>query len=136
MNSEVKSKWQLRLATLSIFLLGFLAGAFALNAYYLWFGSGKSPSKREKFQDVFKGLGMNDAQKSDVEKLFGETREKMDKLRQESEPRFQEIRAQSDEQLQKILTAEQWQKFQQEREKIRQEDKDKESSKQNNSKSK
>lgn len=124
MNSEVKSKWQIRLATLSIFLLGFLAGAFALNAYYLWFGAGKQVSKREQFEDVFKGLNLNDSQKSDVEKLFGETREKMNNLRQESEPRFQEIRAQNDDQLQKILTPEQWQKFQQERDKIRQADKD------------
>ncbi|MGI8467420.1 MAG: hypothetical protein ACR2N3_03110 [Pyrinomonadaceae bacterium] len=124
MNAEVKSKWQIRLATLSIFLLGFLAGAFALNAYYLWFGGWKPASRQEQFQDVFKGLALDDNQKTDVQKVFGDTREKIQKLRQESEPRFQEIRAQSDEQLQKILTPEQWQKFQQEREKIRQPDKD------------
>lgn len=124
MNVEVKSKWQIRLATLSIFLLGFLAGAFALNAYYLWFGAGKQPSRQERFQDVFKELGLNENQKTEVQKVFGDTREKIQKMRQDSEPRFQEIRAQSDEQLQKILTPEQWQKFQQERDKIHQSDKD------------
>ena len=124
MNAEAKSKWQIRLATLSIFLLGFLAGAFALNAYYLWFGAGKQVSKREQYQDVFNGLNLNENQKSDVEKVFADTREKIQKLRQESDPRFQEIRSQSDDQLQKILTPEQWQKFQQEREKIHQSDKD------------
>ena len=124
MNAEVKGKWQIRVATLSIFLLGFVAGAFALNAYYLWFGAGKQTSRQEQFQDVFKGLDLNETQKSDVEKVFGETREKIQKLRQESDPRFQEIRTQSDDQLQKILTPDQWQKFQQERDKIRQSDKD------------
>lgn len=124
MNPEVKGKWQIRLATFSIFLLGFLAGAFALNAYYLWFGGGKQVSRQEQFQDIFKGLNLNEAQKSDVEKVFGDTREKIQKLRQESDPRFQEIRSQSDDQIQQILTPEQWQKFQQEREKIRQSDKD------------
>jgi Spy/CpxP family protein refolding chaperone len=123
MNAENKGKWQIRLATLSIFLLGFLAGAFALNAYYLWFGGGKQASRQEQFQDVFNNLDLSDDQKNDVQKIFGETREKIQKMRQESEPRFQEIRAQSDDQLQKVLTAEQWQKFQQERDKIRQNDK-------------
>ncbi len=123
MNAEVKSKWQIRLATLSIFLLGFLAGAFALNAYFLWFGGGKPPSRHERFQDAFNELGLNENQKTEVQKVFADTREKMNNLRQESEPRFQEIRAQSDEQLQKILTPEQWQKFQQERDKILQSDK-------------
>ena len=124
MNAEYKSKWQIRLATLSIFLLGFLAGAFALNAYYLWFGGGRQASRQERFQDAFNDLGLNENQKTQVEQVFGDTREKMNKLRQESEPRFQEIRAQSDEQLQKILTPEQWQNFQQERDKIRQSNKD------------
>lgn len=123
MNAESKGKWQIRLATLSIFLLGFLAGAFALNAYYLWFGGGRQASRQEKFQEVFNNLDLNETQKADVQKIFGETREKIQKMRQDSEPRFQEIRAQSDEQLQKILTPEQWQKFQQERDKMRQNDK-------------
>ncbi|MGI9035668.1 MAG: hypothetical protein ACR2GD_06480 [Pyrinomonadaceae bacterium] len=124
MNAEIKGKWQIRLATLSIFLLGFLAGAFALNAYYLWFGGWKPASRQERFQDAFNNLGLDENQKTEVQKVFGDTREKMNKLRQESEPRFQEIRAQSDEQLQKILTPEQWQKFQQERDKIRPPDRD------------
>lgn len=123
MNAENKGKWQIRLATLSIFLLGFLAGAFALNAYYLWFGGNRQASRQEKFQEVFNKLDLDETQKADVQKVFGETREKIQKMRQDSEPRFQEIRAQSDDQLQKILNAEQWQKFQQEREKMMQNDK-------------
>jgi len=123
MNIESKSKWQIRFATLGIFVLGFAAGVFALNAYYLWFSAAKAPTKQEKYEEAFKSLGLNDAQKSEVQKIFGETRENIQKMRQETEPRLQEIRTQNDEKLQKVLTPEQWQKFQQEREKIREAEK-------------
>ena len=123
MNIESKSKWQIRVATLSIFILGFVAGAFALNAYHLWFGAAKQPTKQEKYEEVFKKLGLNETQKAEVEKIFGETRESIQKMRQETEPRMQELRTQNDEKLQKILNPEQWQQFQQEREKIRESEK-------------
>jgi Spy/CpxP family protein refolding chaperone len=123
MDSEKKGIWQIRLATLSIFLLGLIAGAFALHSYHLWFGAARQPTKHEKYEEAFNKLGMTEEQKAEVQKIIGETREKLVRLRQESEPRVQEIRAQSDENLQKVLTAEQWQRFQQEREKIRQSEK-------------
>lgn len=123
MNIESRSKWQIRLATLSIFLLGFVAGAFALNAYHLWFGAGKQPTRRERFEEVFSQIGATDAQKAEIQKTVGETREKIQRLRQESEPRLQEIRRENDEKMQKVLTPEQWREFQIEREKIFQSDK-------------
>ncbi|HNU08682.1 MAG TPA: hypothetical protein PKO33_13020 [Pyrinomonadaceae bacterium] len=123
MNTDNKSKWQLRFATLSIFLIGFAAGAFALNAFNLWFGASKGPSRREKYETVFSGLGLTEEQKSGVEKIFADTRENIQRMRQESEPRLQEIRAQHDEKLQQILTPDQWSTFQRERENIREADK-------------
>jgi Spy/CpxP family protein refolding chaperone len=123
MNIESKSKWQIRLATLSIFFLGFIAGAFALNAYHLWFSAAKEPTKQEKYEEAFNKLGLNDVQKSEVQKIFGETRENIQRMRQESEPKLQEIRTQNDEKLQKVLAPEQWQKFQQMRDEIRQSEK-------------
>ena len=119
MNVESKSKWQIRFATLLIFVLGVVAGAFALNAYYLWFGAAKQPTKQEKYEEAFKSLGLTDEQKAEIQKIFGETREKIQNVRQETDLRFQEIRTQNDEKLQKVLTAEQWQRFQQERDQIR-----------------
>ena len=135
MNIESKSKWQIRLATLSIFLLGFVAGAIALNAYHLWFGGASSnqPTRRERFDEAFNRLGLNETQKIEVQKTLSETREKVQKFRQESEPRMQQIRAETDEKLQRILTPEQWTQFQQEREKILQTDKSKSQSKKGNS---
>ncbi len=122
-NLENKSKWQIRLATLSIFFLGFVAGAFAFNSYHLWFGASPPPSKQEKYEEAFNKLGLNDAQKTDVQRIVGETRENIQKIRLESEPRIQEIRTQHDDKLQKVLTPEQWQKFQQLREDIRESEK-------------
>jgi Spy/CpxP family protein refolding chaperone len=123
MDSEKKSIWQIRLATLSIFLLGFVAGAFALHSYHLWFSASSGLTKQERYEEAFNRLGLNEAQKTEVRQIVGETREKLQKLRQESDPRVQEIRAQNDENLQRVLTPEQWQRFQQEREKIRQTEK-------------
>lgn len=122
MNIESKSKWQIRVATLSIFVLGFVAGAFALNAYYL-FGAAKTPTKQEKYEEAFKKLGLTETQKTEIQKTVNETRENIQKVRQETDPRIVEIRNQNDEKLQKILSPEQWQQFQQEREKIREAEK-------------
>ena len=130
MNIESKSKWQIRFATLSIFLLGFVAGAIALNAYHLWFGGAKQPSRRERFDEAFTQVGLNETQKAEVQRILGETREKVQKLRQESEPAMLEISSQTDEKLQHIMTPEQWQEFQREREKILQSDKSKSQPKQ------
>jgi Spy/CpxP family protein refolding chaperone len=123
MNIESKSKWQIRFATLGIFVLGIVAGAFALNAYYLWFGAAKAPTKQEKYEDAFNKLKLDEAQKVEIQKIFGETRESIQKMRQETDPRLLEIRTQNDEKLQKVLRPEQWQQFQQEREKIHESEK-------------
>ncbi len=119
MNSEIKNRWQIRIATLSIFLLGFLAGGFSLNVYHLWFSAPRQPTKQERYDEAFSRLGLSDTQKAEVQKLVGEIRGKIQELRLESEPRMQEIRAQHDEKLQRVLTPEQWRKFQEERDKIR-----------------
>lgn len=121
MNIESKSKWQIRFVTLGIFVLGLVAGAFAFNAYNLWFGAAKTPTKQERYEEAFRKLGLNDAQKAEVQHVVNETRENIQKIRQENDPRIQEIRTQNDEKLQKVLTPAQWQQFQQEREKIREE---------------
>jgi Spy/CpxP family protein refolding chaperone len=112
MNSENRSKWQIRLATLSIFLLGAMAGAFALNAYNLWFGTPPQPLTRaERLQKLSKQLDLETGQTAQIQQIFGDTREKMKVLKDEDEPRVQEIRNEMDGKLQKVLSAEQWQEF-------------------------
>jgi Spy/CpxP family protein refolding chaperone len=118
MDTINKSKWQVRLAALLIFVLGFAAGALALNAYKR-FGRGNVESRQARFEKMLDSLQLSAEQKTQVDQILGDTRQQLQALRKESEPRFADIRRQADERLQKVLTPEQWKQFQQEREKMR-----------------
>lgn len=122
MNSSSKFNWQVRAAVLSVFLLGFVAGALALNAYHVWFAAAP-PTKQQRFERIFDELSLSDAQKSEVQKIVGETREEIQSLRRESEPRVKEIRGRADERFQKVFNAEQWQKFQTLRDELKENEK-------------
>lgn len=110
-----KRKWQVRLAVLGIFGLGFLAGALALNLYKQYArsseDSGGPPSFR--FRNIEERLSLTPEQVVEVEKIFAEARQQLAETRRQSEPRFREIRRQTDERLQQVLTPEQWQLFEQ-----------------------
>ena len=112
MDNVTRNRWQVRVAALLIFLLGFGAGVLALNIYRSWPGGG--PGDFDRFASR---LELNDDQKTKVQQIFNDTREQLRALRQESQPRVNEIRKQADDRLQLVLTPEQWQQFQ----KIRQE---------------
>jgi Spy/CpxP family protein refolding chaperone len=119
MDISQKSKWQVRVAAIVIFLLGVAAGALALNGYKRWSRGGAEASRQNRFEQMLDALQLNADQKTQVHQILGDTRQQLQALRKESEPRFEEIRRQTDERLQKVLTPEQWQQFQQEREKTR-----------------
>ncbi|MGI9165144.1 MAG: hypothetical protein ACR2G5_01925 [Pyrinomonadaceae bacterium] len=114
-----KGKWQLRVAVIIIFLLGFAAGALALNGYKRWSRTGAEASRQNRFEAMLDRLQLNADQKTQVHQILSDSRTQLHALRKESEPRFDEIRRQADERLQKVLTAEQWKQFQQERETLR-----------------
>jgi Spy/CpxP family protein refolding chaperone len=118
MDSTNKKKWQVRLAAILIFLLGFAAGALALNAYKRWSRTGVV-SRQDRFERMLDSLQLNAEQKTQVHQILGDTRVQLQALRKESEPRVAEIRRQADDRLQKVLTAEQWKQFEQERDKLR-----------------
>ncbi len=107
------NKWKVRGAATIIFLLGFTAGALAWNAYRSWQRPGGSQQGQDRFQKMVKDLQLNEEQKTQVQQIFDDTREKLAALRRESEPRVKEIRSQADERMQKVLTPDQWQRFQQ-----------------------
>jgi Spy/CpxP family protein refolding chaperone len=119
MDTNRKSKWQVRLAVLMVFVLGFAAGALALNAYQKWHGSGTESPRQQRFEQMLDRLQLSNEQKNQVHQILSESREQLQTLRKESEPRFDTIRQQADERLQKVLTPEQWKQFQQERDAIR-----------------
>jgi len=112
MDTINKSKWQVRGAAIVIFLLGFAAGALALNAYKRWERTG-GLSRQDRFERMLDSLHLNADQKTQVHQILGDSRDQLQALRKESEPRFAQIRQQADERLQKVLTPEQWKQFQQ-----------------------
>jgi len=125
MNQNSKSIWKIRILVSSIFILGVIAGAGGFYSYSTWISPNREISRREKYQEVFNKLGLNEQQRTEVDKIIGELREKLSALRAEAQPRVQQIRAENDEKLQKVLTLEQWSKFKAEREKIKDAEKQK-----------
>jgi len=119
MDISNKSKWQVRVAALLIFVLGVAAGALGLNGYQRWSRSHAESTRQQRFERMLDRLQLNADQKTQVHQILSETREQLQNLRKESEPRFDAIRQQADERLQKVLTPEQWKQFQQEREAMR-----------------
>jgi Spy/CpxP family protein refolding chaperone len=117
MDYTAKNKWLVRGAAVIIFVLGFAAGILALSAYRGWVRGG--PGRGDMFEQMSTRLQLNAEQKTKVQQILGDTREQLRGLRKESEPRVDEIRKQTDQRLQQILTADQWQRFQQMRDEMR-----------------
>ena len=109
MDTVTKNRWQVRVAALIIFVLGFTAGILALNVYRGWVRGG-GPGNR--FDELAERLQLTADQKTKVQEIFGDTREQLRAVRRETEPRMEEIRRQADGRLQTVLTPEQWQQFQ------------------------
>lgn len=120
MDKVAKNRWQVRIAAMIIFVLGFAAGIAALNVYRgVVRGGGGGGGPRDRFQQMAERLNLNDDQKTKVQQILGDTREQLRALRQESEPKVNEIRGQADARLQEVLTPEQWQQFQSMRSEMR-----------------
>jgi Spy/CpxP family protein refolding chaperone len=112
MNNVTKNRWQVRVAAIIIFVLGFTAGILALNVYRGWVRGG--PGNR--MDELSERLKLTADQKTRVQEIFSDTREQLRAVRRETEPRMEEIRRQADGRLQTVLTPEQWQQFQRLRE--------------------
>ena len=119
MNNIVKTKWQIRVAVVVIFLLGFAAGILALNVYRGWVRAAGPGRGEDRFEQMSARLQLNAEQKTKMQQVLGDTREQLRALRKDSEPRVSEIRKQTDQRLQQILTPDQWQRFQQMRDEMR-----------------
>jgi Spy/CpxP family protein refolding chaperone len=115
MDNKVKNRWQIRLAVLVIFAIGFLAGGLAMNIYQNR-QAGAAPEgegMRSRFDHLINRLDLTDDQESQVRAIFDDVRSQLREIRKESEPRFLEVRKQADERLKAVLTPEQWDQFQQ-----------------------
>ena len=117
MDNASKNRWQVRIAALIIFVLGFAAGILALNVYR---GFARDRDPRDRFEQMAERLQLTADQKTKVQEILTDTREQLRAVRKESEPKMDEIRRQADGRLQTVLTPEQWQQFQTVRDEMRQ----------------
>src|SRR6185503_17119908 len=113
MNSNTKTKWQVRLAALMIFVIGFIAGALAMNIYRGQRGPSAYGDRRGRFEETLDKLNLTQDQKNQVKAIFDDARAQLGQLRKESEPKFREVRKQTDERLKAVLEPGQWEQFQQ-----------------------
>jgi len=116
MDNLTKNRWQVRVAALIIFVLGFAAGILALNVYRDLI---RGDRRGDRFEQMAERLQLTDEQKTKVQQIFSDTRDQLRELRQETEPKMNDIRRQADGRLQTVLTPEQWQKFQSIRDEMR-----------------
>ncbi len=110
MERESKFNWKIRIATLSIFLLGFVAGVLALNAYNVWSNAALSNTRQPRYERMLDQVKLSDEQKAGVQKVMSETRDEFKNL--PPNPQVGEIRNRADEKLKKIFTSRQWEEFQ------------------------
>ena len=108
MTNVTRNRWQVRIAALIIFVLGFTAGILALNVYR----RARPLGGGNRMDELSETLKLTADQKTKVQEIFSDTREQIRGVRREMEPRMNEIRSQADGRLQSVLTPEQWQQFQ------------------------
>ncbi len=113
MENRDKNKWQVRLAVLSVFVIGFIAGALAMNIYRGRQWSPSSADRRGRFEQIVDQLNLTPDQRAQVKVIFDDARAQVMDLRKQSEPKFKEVRERTDEHLKTVLTPEQWEQFQQ-----------------------
>ena len=112
MDSSSRSKWQVRIAVLLLFVVGFIAGALAMNIYRARHWSPRAGG-RGGFEQMLDRLNLTQDQRTQVGEIFEDARKQLAELRTESEPKFREVRKNTDERLQTVLSPEQWEQFQQ-----------------------
>ena len=111
MDSKTRKKWEVRLAALILFVIGFIAGGLAMNLYRSREWAPRSGG-RGAFEHVLNKLNLSDEQRTEVTAIFEDARKQLDELRKESEPKFREVRKNTDDRLKAVLTTEQWEQFQ------------------------
>jgi Spy/CpxP family protein refolding chaperone len=112
---SIRNKWQVIAASMIVFVLGVLAGAFSLHLY----GSrqrGAGEQHGPQMKRIIDNLNLNAEQKTQVEGIFNDTRNRLKDIKRECQPKFDEVRKNARSQLQTVLTPEQWKQLE-EREK-------------------
>lgn len=122
MESSAKSQSKARLIVVSVFVIGFAAGALSLNLYQQLNPSSKKDGPRGGAEFLIKRMneevGLASDQQEQIKKILDETSEKYRELRKEMdpaiknfEPRFNAVRQESRDRIRALLTPEQLPKY-------------------------
>jgi len=122
MESSTNSQSKARLIVVSVFVIGFAAGALSLNLYQQLTSSSKPGGPRGGAEFMIKRMneqvGLASDQQEQIKKILDETSEKYRELRKEMdpaiknfEPRFNAVREESRDRIRALLTPEQLPKY-------------------------
>lgn len=123
MQSRTSSRSKARMIVLAIFVIGFAAGALAMNLYDRFASRGPSesgPSHGPTYllNKLDQKLSLSDDQKKEIGTILDETNEKYIEIRRdlqprvkEYEPRFDAVRVQSRDRIRAVLKPDQLPKY-------------------------
>lgn len=124
MESKTNSQSKARLIVVSVFIIGFAAGALALNLYQNLSRSSSNNMPRNGTEFLLKRMndkvGLSSEQQEQIKKILDETNDKYKDLRGEMEPRikdfeprFNSVRQESRDRIRALLSADQLPKYEQ-----------------------
>ena len=140
MQSKNSSQQKARLIVVSVFIIGFAAGALSLNLYLRYTSSGpEKVDPRDRTGTIIRKMKDKMDLKADQEARireildntghqYLELRKKMEPCMKDFEPQFDTVRQQGREEIRAVLTEKQLPKFQEmtdEQDRLRQEEKEK-----------
>jgi hypothetical protein len=139
MESKPTSQNKARLIVLTVFVIGFAAGALSLNLYERFISSGKERDPRDRTGFIIgkmdDKMSLSSDQQSRIRDIlettaqnYFEIRKRMEPFVKNFEPEFDKVRQQSREQIRGVLSEKQLPKYQEmtdEQDKRRQEDQEK-----------
>lgn len=122
MESKKNSQSKARLIVVSVFVIGFAAGALALNLYQSLNGSNKKDPRRGGTEFLIgkmnEEVGLTSDQQEKIRKILDETSDKYKQIRVEIdplvkpfEPRFNAVRQESRDRIRALLSSEQLPKY-------------------------
>jgi hypothetical protein len=122
MESKTTSQTKARMIVVSVFVIGFAAGALSLNLYQSLTGSSKKEQPRGGTEVLLNRMnqrvGLSSEQQEQIKKILDETNDKYKALRSEMEPKikdfepkFNSVRQESRDRIRALLTSEQLPKY-------------------------
>jgi hypothetical protein len=138
MESKTSSQTKARLIVMTVFVIGFAAGALSLNLYQR-FMAPASPNREDRagiiIQRMNDKVGLTSDQQARIREILDETGKKYNEIRKEMEPRlkdfeprFNAVRQQSRDEIRTLLDEKQLPKFDemvQEQDRMREQEREK-----------